>query len=335
MTMVEHFFTTYVRTKTLFKHRLNDLKDYTTVRVYVYELNKLGVNSGPLLYNLRQKGEIWYDDGGNFKALCDGPIDYALLERTRKREKVVVELTPLHLYMREQLRQVDLRSTSDDVSVYFKAFLEHRAQDLEPFFTVDSFSGRVHTPIVNLKTCLRHCIELCGSPVVSLDVKQMQPTILAKVLSDAIGVNSFSTEIFNGVDVYVLLQNSAGLASRDEAKLMLFRLIFGKPMNDIGKVFKGDTRWVDWINSYKSKTEPRNPHKSDKHTNLAWLLQYSEVQVMTGMWLRLMRKAIPFLTIHDDILCRVSDKAVVYGIMDLELRKHFPKFYITVNHGLG
>lgn len=331
--MTEHFFTTYVRTKVLFKHRLNGLKDYDSVKIYVYELDKLGVNRGPLLHHLKTKGEISYDDNGVFKALRDGPVDYSLLERTRKRDKVEAELTPLHLYMREQLRFVSLCSDSSDISVYFKTFLKHRDDDLKPFFTVDTFSGRVHTPVVNLKTCLRHRIRLCGSPVVSLDVKQMQPTILAKVLLDTIGENSFSTEIFNGVDVYVLLQKSAGLPSRAEAKLMLFRLIFGKPMTDIGKVFKGDTAWVDWINSYKSRTEHKNPHKEDKHTNLAWLLQFSEVQVMSGMWAKLWRMRIPFLTIHDDILCRECDKDMVYNIMDEELQKHFIKFNIILNHG--
>ena len=82
---MEHFFTTYVRTKTVFKHRLKDLKDYDTVKVYRYELKKLGVDNGPLLYRLRQRGEIWYDDNGNFRALKDGPIDIALLSRTKKR----------------------------------------------------------------------------------------------------------------------------------------------------------------------------------------------------------------------------------------------------------
>lgn len=56
---MEHFFTTYVRTKTVFKHRLKDLKDYDAVKVYVF-LQKLGVNHGPLLYDLRARGEIWY-----------------------------------------------------------------------------------------------------------------------------------------------------------------------------------------------------------------------------------------------------------------------------------
>ena len=329
---MEHFFTTYVRTKTVFKGRLKDLKDYDTVRIYAYELAKLGVNDGPLLYRLKQKGEISYDEGGNFKALRDGPIDLSLMERTKKRERVVVELTDLHKYMRRQLLDVTLPVPKKDVSVYFQAFLEHRHNQLESFFTVDSFSGRVHTPVVNLKGALRRLLRLRGESIVSLDVKQMQPTILARVLLDNVGPNSFSKAIFNGEDVYILLQKSAGLSSRADAKLLLFRLIFGKPMDDIGRVFKGDTEWVAWINAYKSRIEPLNPHREDRHTNLAWLLQYSEVQVMTGIWERLKQRRLPFLTIHDDVLCRLRDRDVAYKIMHSELKTHFISFKIVQDH---
>jgi hypothetical protein len=330
---MEHFFTTFVRTKTLFKQRLKDCKDYDTVKLYVYELDKLGVNNGPLLYALRERGEIWYDDKGNFKALKEGPIDPSLLDRAKKRQRVKVDLTPLHLYMRNQLRFVSLVDTDEeDIPVYFNTFLQQREGMLDAFFTVDDFSGRVHTPVVNLKGELRKRITLCGEPVASLDVKQMQPTILAKVLIDSVGENPFSTEIFNGVDVYEMLQKSGGLASRAEAKVFLFKLIFGKPMNDVGKLFKGNTEWVEWINSYKSKTEERNPHKQDMHTNLAWLLQYSEVQVMTGIWEVLKRRGIPFLTIHDDVLCRRRDKDEVHRVMDNELKKHFKFFTVVIDH---
>lgn len=333
---MEHLFTTYVRTKTLFQRRLHDLKDYTTVRVYAYELKKLGVDNGPLLYSLKQRGEIDYDEGSKVmvvKALRDGPVDPSLLERTKRRPKFMVPLSSLHLYMREQLMHVEL--DVPDVPVYFKAFLDLRREQLNVFFTVDSFAGRVHTPVVNLKGGLRVALKFYGESVVSLDVKQMQPTILAKVLLHSVGDNPFSSAIFNGEDVYVLLQGSAGLATRGEAKKLLFQLIFGRPMGDIGKMFKGDTKWVEWINSYKSNEEPRNPHKSDRHTNLAWLLQFSEVQVMTDIWNALMHMRIPFLTIHDDVLCRARDQRVVYRVMDNELKRHFSKFKITINHSVS
>ena len=234
--------------------------------------------------------------------------------------------------MREQLRFVELPGVRKrDVPVYFQAFLAHRDKNLKQFFSVDSFSGRVHTPVVNLKGELRFSLRFHGEKVVSLDVKQMQPTILAKVLNESCGPNSFSDAIFNGEDVYVHLQRHAGMATRSEAKKYLFQLIFGKPMNDIGKMFKGNTKWVDWINEYKSSTENKNPHKEHRHTNLAWLLQYSEVQVMSQVWRKLMEAKIPFLTIHDELLCLPKDKDVANKILSDELKLHFKHFTVNVD----
>ena len=335
--MNEHIVTTFVRTKWVSMHRLKDLKDYDTVPVYIYELDKLigHRNHGPLLWNLKERGEIWYDTKsrvGRFRALKPGRVDFSLLELTKRKDKQTIPLTPLHVWMREQLRFVELPGVAKrDIPVYFKAFLEHQKGNIAPFFSVDAFSNRVHSPVVNLKGDYRFKLRFHKSKIISLDVKQMQPTILAKVLQDSMGENSFSTAIFKGEDVYVHLQKEAGLPQRKDAKKYLFQLIFGKPMNDIGKMFKGETKWVDWINDYKRRTEEKNPHKENRHTNLAWLLQYSEVQVMTGIWQRLKDKDIPFLTIHDEILCKEEDKDVVYDIMEDELKKHFSFFKINVD----
>jgi len=70
---MEHCFTTYIRTKTVFKNRLKHLKDYDTVKIYNYELDKLNVNSGPLLFDLKVRGEIWFDGQGNFRAVRRAP----------------------------------------------------------------------------------------------------------------------------------------------------------------------------------------------------------------------------------------------------------------------
>ena len=69
--------------------------------------------------------------------------------------------------------------------------------------------------------------------------------MLAKVLSNSGGDNSFSAAVFNVEDACVLLQRSAGLAAGPEANKFLFQLAFGKPVDEIGTVFKGDTKWVD------------------------------------------------------------------------------------------
>ena len=334
---MEHIVTTFIRTKNVFKHRLKNLKDYGRVKVYMYELDKLlGVKGDhkPLLEFLKRQRQIDFDSKNNFKAVCPGPIDPYLLELTKKRDKAVVPLSDLHLWMRHQLNHVELVGVpKKDIPVYFKAFLDHRKHDIRPFFSVDAFSNRIHSPIVNLKGDLRFKIRFYGERVVSLDVKQMQPTILAKILSDSLGRNSFSDAIERGDDVYIHLQKHAKLATRNDAKKYLFQLIFGKPMKDIGSIFDGDTDWVDWINDYKSRIEHNNPHKQNMHTNLAWLLQYSEVQVMMGVWDRLKNKGIPFLTIHDELLCLERDQGVVKHVMEEELGKHFKYFEVSIKSG--
>lgn len=294
-------------------------------------MNKLHV-TGETIFRLRELGEIMYDDVGCFKALDDGPIDVTLLEKTRKWGKVRRELTSLHVYMRDVLKLVTVDGSVDDLPIYFRTFLLHRDKSLDMFFTVDGFSGRVHSPIVNLKGVFRSRLRINGKQLCSLDVKQIQPTILAKILKDNVGHNPFSSSVENGDDIYMLLlQQNDGLKNRDEAKKFLYRLIFGFPMEDIGSMFKGDTTWVRWINQFKSTNEPKNPHGRDMHTNLAWLLQTKEVEIMSSIWEKLRQKGIPFLTIHDDVLVMKEDRVVAYDIIYKELKLHFKQFEITIN----
>lgn len=334
MKMREHKLTTFIRTKVVFQHRLKHLTDYDWVKVFTYELKNLGiVDHGGLIPFLEERGEIKRDVKGRYKAVIqNGPVDPRLIEEASKKRKIEMPLSDLHRWMRDQLLHVKLKGVKRcDIPVYFNSFLKAKPPDLKYFFKVDAFSTRVHTPVVSLKGNLRFKIRLYDSPVASLDVKQMQPTILGKVLFDSIGSNSFSDAIDNGEDVYTHIKEEAKLESRGAAKEYFFQLIFGQPMNDIGRMFKGDTRWVDWINDYKRKPETQNPHgKFKPHTNLAWLLQYSEVQVMTGIWQGLMSKNIPFLSIHDEVLCKESDIKKAKDLMHTELRKHFKHFTVTV-----
>ena len=118
---MEHILTTFVRTKCVFQHRLKDLKDYNNVKVYVYELQKLGCHHEDLLQRLKQRGELWYDKKGNFRACRDGPIDPSLLEIVKRSDKHIPKLTPLHKWMREQLTHVSLVGVEGkDIPVYFE-----------------------------------------------------------------------------------------------------------------------------------------------------------------------------------------------------------------------
>ena len=317
---MEHKLTTYIRTKMLFKLRFKYLDDYSTIKLTAYDLKRFNVNSNTLCH-LVNKGEIWHDSEGNFKSLKAGTTDLTLIK------KPSATLTPLHLWMREQLKYVSL-PISEQVPPYFDTFLHCRDKYLELFFSVDDFCGRVHSPCTSLQRDLRPLLRLYGSEVVSLDVAQMQPTLLAQILTANVGSNDFSKSIDEGTDIYLLLQEKATLKTRDKAKKLLFKILFGYPSKDLANIF-GGANWIDWINEYKSKDEPRNPHRNKPHTNLAWLLQTSEVKIMQGVWLWMAQAGIPFLSVHDEIICRQSDKDQALTIFNNELSKHFINFKIT------
>jgi len=93
---MEHLLATCIRTETVFKNRSKHLKDHDAVKICNCEPDKLNANSGPLLCDLKVRGEISVDSKGNFKALRKGPVDPSLSDRTGERERIRAALTLLH-----------------------------------------------------------------------------------------------------------------------------------------------------------------------------------------------------------------------------------------------
>lgn len=317
---MEHKIITYIRTKQLFQQRLKQQAD-DSVYLHERELKFFKVTLAELKH-MEQSGHILRVED-RFRVLQPGAVDLSLI-----RKKGAIE-SNLHKYMKQFLMYVDLPK-GIQAPIYFNAFLKCRTKYLDLFFTVDLFSNRVHTPVSSLSREIRPFLILCGEGTVSLDVAQMQPTLLANVLFDHIWKNSFSDAVFQGKDVYQMLQSMASLKSREEAKKRFFEVLFGKPNNYLQKLFEGES-WIAWINEYKSNPEPRNPHTKEKqHSNLAYLLQSYEVSIMSIIWRNLAEAGISFLSVHDEIICRKSDASNVERIMTDVLSKHFISFHINV-----
>lgn len=237
-------------------------------------------------------------------------------------------LTDLHKWMLQRVCETELPNNIETTQ-YWNTFLKHRERFPELFFKVDSFSGRVHSPISGMSKTIRPFLILRNEKTTSLDVATMQPTLLGNILTQAVGENSFSQAINDGIDVYSMLQSKAGLKSRDEAKKLFFEILFGRPNDKLSKLFDG-ANFIQWINKYKSENEPRNPHgKSKQYSNLAWLLQSYEVQIMGKIWRTLAQNAIPFVTVHDEIIVQQTSLKQATEIMNNELSKHFINFKIN------
>ena len=213
---------------------------------------------------------------------------------------------------------------------YFDKFLELKRYNLNCFFKVDHFSGRVHTPVTSLPSEYRSQLLIKGEQTVSFDVVTMQPLLLGKILEEKISFNEYSYWIDDGEDIYIKLQQTAKLIDRTTAKTKFFQILFGRSNENLATTF-GNANWIEWINDFKSKPLHSNPNTEEKeHSNLAWLLQTTEVKLMRKIWSALIKADIIFLSVHDEIIVRQSDQDETYSIMSRILSQEFRFFRINL-----
>jgi hypothetical protein len=324
-------FTTYVRTKMVLSLRLrSETDEMQPAHISTKEIEErffpfpkfkrkeeiqLLVNAGEILVT-----EI--DKRFYYEALKPGKIDFTL---------VLVKplpIDPIYKTMLGHLKSVSLPPGAASTE-YFDFFLKHQQERPELFFTVDEFAGRVHSPVSNFTRTHRPFILIDGEQTTSLDVTTMQPLLLGKILNEVLPGNEYSSWINEGKDIYIELQNKAGLKTRDEAKKKFFEILFSKPSNSLASLF-GASNWIAWINQYKTVLEPLNPHGKHKpHSNLAWLLQSTEVKVMAQIWRKLIAAKIVFLPVHDEIIIPVYKAEQARNIMSEVLSKEFIYFKIS------
>jgi len=246
------------------------------------------INRGEL--SITQKGKANF-----YEALKPGPFDLTLLQVKPLPTDIVFQTMLRHL------KNVSLPAGAESTE-YFNLFLKYQLTRPDLFFKIDSFCGRVHTPVTNFHRTHRPALLLYNQATTSLDVTTMQPLLLGKILLSEIGDNEYSTWINEGQDIYLKLQAKAGLQTRDNAKKKFFEILFSKPSNSLSNMF-GRSNWINWINEFKAKELPCNPHNENKaHSNLAWLLQTTEVKIMRKVWDALVVEKIPFLSIHDEVI---------------------------------
>jgi len=240
------------------------------------------------------------------------------------------DFDPDTLQMIDYLTRVSFDKDTPELPPYFESFLNFRHDCINLFFTVDDFSGRVHSPVTSLKGIIREHLLINGMPTVGIDVATMQPLLLGKALKQAIGPNEYSNWIDSGEDIYAILQQKAGLKTRAEGKKRFFQIAFARPNNELASMF-GDADWITWINQYKSQLEPRNLHNKGKlHNNLAWLLQSTEVNLMRKVWHELINEGIPFLSVHDEIIVKHSDQHKAEMIFRSVLDREFSFYKLNI-----
>ncbi len=253
-----------------------------------------------------------------YQVLQSGAMDLKLLKPKH------VEHDSNSKKMMEYLRHVSLAEHAPEPPAYFKAFLRFRDKHIGLFFKIDDFAGRVHTPVTSLSSIIRPYLKLYDNPTVGIDVATMQPLLLGSILKQKIGSNEYSEWIDSGEDIYAMLQLKAGLPTREQAKKQFFEILFAPANNKLTELF-GNADWITWVNEFKKQVEPLNPHNIMKpYSNVAWLLQTTEVTVMRKVWANLIGADIPFLSVHDEVVVQARHEqnavSVFYDVFDQEFQ---------------
>jgi hypothetical protein len=254
-----------------------------------------------------------------YLALKPGYINPSLLPPPNSRP-----LDNLTTTMREHLKRVTLKQGTGSTD-FFDCFLKLNSNSphLHLFFLIDKFSGRVHTPVTNFHRIYRPNILLDGEPTGSLDVATMQPVLLGAILKNKIGSNEYSQWIDAEQDIYESIREKAKLRTRDEGKERFFEIIFSPADKRLAAMF-GNAEWITWVNDFKSQELPPNPHTMEKpHSNLAFMLQRAEVEIMRQVWKELHDAGIIFLSVHDEVIVKAKDIADAELIFSNVLSKHF------------
>ena len=111
--------------------------------------------------------------------------------------------------------------------------------------------------------------------------------------------------------------------------------MFSKPNEELQFLFSNEN-WVQWINRYKCSIDLRNKRSRYKrHSNLAWLLQSTEVHVMKKVWNELMINNVSFITVHDEIIVTEDDMLKSQELMEKVLAKEFKYYELNIKTMVG
>jgi Fe-S cluster biosynthesis and repair protein YggX len=266
----KEIFIMYVRTKQVFSLRYRGVNDeIQPVHISTQEIEKRffpypKFNREKEVEKLVLDGELIVNKENRsfqYSVTKGGKIDLSLLK--------VKPLPDDNIYqtMLTSIKNVSLPAGAQSTS-YFDLFLKYQKSRPELFFKVDSFAGRVHTPISNFHRTHRPYILLEGEETSSLDVATMQPLLLGKIIFQNIGENEYSNWLNEGKDIYLELMQKSNLKEREQAKKKFFEILFSKPSKALSKMF-GESDWINWVNTFKTLDITDNPHNVEKpHSNL-------------------------------------------------------------------
>lgn len=223
----------------------------------------------------------------------------------------------------EKAKGINIMNESEYLYQYkfYKEYIEiwNKSTKVEKraFVSVDTFGNRFHSIFTSLPSFIRKYVKHKGiDNLVCLDLHQSQPTILAKLLYDAAGMNSFANAVNSGdiYDTYPYI--------RKNAKKQFLRSIFSRCSS---KAYKELNVMHPKLGAYIRDIQEEKLYRDnvivEKHKNTACLLQRAESRIFRNIWKRLLFEGVVFLNVHDAIYVDESKKQQAINIMNSILKK--------------
>ncbi|MFA5585581.1 MAG: hypothetical protein WDA02_03430 [Saccharofermentanales bacterium] len=196
------------------------------------------------------------------------------------------------------------------------------------FFKFDEY-GRLHTNFTVLKKYIRqNYLTINGELTYEIDMKNSQPYFLTVIMKEQMDIQKIIKKdvsryidlVHNGL-IYEEFINKFELSDRDEAKIMMYKVLFGQNGNTRkeNKMFYSLFPNVySFIKDYKSV--------NDNYKSLSHDLQLLESKFIFNTVVDNIYKSydnMNLFTIHDSISCQMSDKNKVEEIFNFYKDKLF------------
>jgi len=289
---------------------------YAGKKAKTYELNITKLNiirtkiTDKILLKKHKKDYIFR----SFTAIQDSPINMDL------RKILIDDLYHVEIDYDKALHWLNDKKNTKNIELnkYFKNLNSIDGINTSHiFFKFDSF-GRLHTNFTVLKKHIReNYIKIDGEEVTEIDLPNSQPYFFGVYLKNEIGEENFNDEIKKFIEtvknglIYddLLLSYPEYLSNRKDAKLMMYKVLFGKNVNKRleNKLFRKKYPTVyEYIKEYK--------YLSDDYKSLSHQLQLIESDFIFNKVITTIKNKFPYIrlfTIHDSIVFPIKYKEEV------------------------
>jgi len=263
-----------------------------------------------VLYDLWNRASCYFLDWGDMpegqiKELCrkTSEIGHRLRVNWSEELKWTVIGTAIKHYNEQINAHQKTNSVEEIISGYYS---DLNKLDGKGFYTIlhdqryKFPTFRLFTPYTNLKKELRQFITLDGQKLCNIDIRSCQVALLSTLYNDSPAdqeeKGNFQFRICSE-DIYEYLAGEN--SSRKEVKIMMFKVMFDKTVNQKGQVYDKFKEKFPILAQRVAETKIGNYKK------VAFLMQNreSEIMIAGALTYLLLEKGVECLSIHDSISC--------------------------------